>query len=593
MNPTGSGRPATTTDGATDMTPETITETTETTETTAGRATDVTRDAIPAVLAQDRLSCRVHLSRRAPAPGRSRPLFVMVHGIGMSHRYYDKLQRKLIEHGDTLILDLPGFGGTATPDRPLGVGDYAVLIAQALDEEGARGCVVIGHSMGAQFSTELAISRPDLVSHLVLIGPVTDVEHRSPIKHALMLATDTLVERPVTNLMVATAYAQCGIPWYLQELPVMLGYRLDDRLPLVTCPVLVLRGTLDIIAGRDWCEKLSSNARRGRLVQITGQPHAAHRGGAATVATAVLDLVHDHPSLQAPSAPGAQEAASAGGPTHADRSVRSYPLEQDAPARTVEMRGITVQDRQCRSYVIGHSAEKQRTDPGEGPAPVFVLIHGIGMSHRYFHRLGSLLSAHGEVHLIDLPGYGWTKRPAHASTTKATAELVGALLDEAGVSSCVVVGHSMGAQSATELALERPDLVSHLVLIGAAVDAERRTVHQQALTLGINSVLEKPLLSMVQFFDVLRCGPRWYLAQLELAMGYPLEDRLPLAHQPVLVLRGSRDIVAGDAWSRRLARGSRRGEASMIDGAPHAAHHSAPDAVAAAVIGFLGRGRAA
>ncbi|MHA7208530.1 alpha/beta fold hydrolase [Arthrobacter sp. MDT1-65] len=559
---------------------------------TAEGAVEVT-DVASAVLAQDRLSCRVHLSRRAPASGRSRPLFVMVHGIGMSHRYYDKLQRKLIEHGDTLILDLPGFGGTAKPDRPLGVGDYAALIAEALDEEGVQSCVVIGHSMGAQFSTELAISRPDLVSHLVLIGPVTDVEHRSPIKHALMLAADTLVERPVTNLMVATAYAQCGIPWYLQELPVMLGYRLDDRLPLVACPVLVLRGSLDIIAGQDWCERLSGGAQQGRLVSISGQPHAAHRGGAATVATAVLDLVHDHPSLQGPSAPGAPDAVPDGGTTHSDRSLRSYPLGPDTPAKAVELRSVTVQDRQCRSYVIERTAKGKRTDPGEGPAPVFVLIHGIGMSHRYFRRLGSLLSAYGEVHLIDLPGYGWTGRPAHASTTKATAELVGALLDQAGVSSCVVVGHSMGVQSATELALERPDLVSHLVLIGAAVDAERRTVHQQAMTLGINSVLEKPLLSMVQFFDVLRCGPRWYLAQLKMAMGYPLEDRLPLALQPVLVLRGSRDVVAGAAWSRRLARESRRGEVSMIDGAPHAAHHSAPDAVAAAVVGFLRGGQRA
>ncbi|MFC3301071.1 hypothetical protein ACFOD8_15760 [Arthrobacter agilis] len=65
----------------------------------------------------------------------------------------------------------------------------------------------------------------------------------------------------------------------------------------------------------------------------------------------------------------------------------------------------------------------------------------------------------------------------------------------------------MGVQSATELAIERPDLVSHLILIGAAVDVvSTAPVRQQALRLGVNSVLEKPLLSMVQSFDVLRCG---------------------------------------------------------------------------------------
>ena len=514
----------------------------------------------------------------------------MVHGIGMSHRYWDKLERKLIEYGDTLVLDLPGFGGTTTPDRPLDVADYAAVIAHTLDQEGAQGCVVIGHSMGAQFSTELAISRPDLVSHLVLIGPVTDSEHRSPVKHTLMLAVDTLIERPVTNLMVATAYAQCGIPWYLQELPAMLDYRLDDSLPLVSCPVLIVRGTRDIIAGHDWCDKLSCNARHGHLVEIPGEPHAAHRGGASTIATAVLDLVRNHPPLQTLPAPSAPDS-SRGEPVYRNRSVRSYPPSLRSPEKAVELRSITVGDRQCRSYLIGRSTEGRPGPDGEDPAPVFVLIHGIGMSHRYFRRLGFLLADYGDVHLIDLPGYGWTRRPAHASSTTATAELIGKLLDEAGSSTCVVVGHSMGVQSATELALLRPDLVSHLVLIGAAVDVERRTIRQQALTLSINSLLEKPLLSMVQFFDVLRCGPRWYLAQLRLAMSYPLEERLPLAAQPVLVLRGSRDLVAGTAWSERLAHQSQHGEATTIDGAPHAAHHSAPRAVAATVIGFLRRSR--
>lgn len=565
-----------------------------------------------------RFSCRMHLSRRLPRHGQARPLFVMVHGIGMSHRYYDKLQRSLIEHGDTLVLDLPGFGGTPKPERRMSVDDYAAVIARTLDEEDASRCVVIGHSMGAQFVTELAISRPDLVSRLVLIGPVTDVEHRSPVKHTLMLAADTLIERPVTNLMVGTAYAECGIRWYLRELPVMLGYRLDERLPLVDCPVLVTRGTRDIISGHDWCEKLSCNARNGNLVEVPGQPHAAHRGGAAAVAAAVLDAAvlatvvkqvgeqMEEPPADQPDEPA--EGRAGDRPLQGElrqekhmhasspRFSRSYASGVRCLPGVLELRSIAVGDRQCRAYFISHGTgpgregRTDRVDPQDGTvAPVFVCIHGIGMSHRYFRRLGAVLAAYGDVHLIDLPGYGWTRRPKHASSNEATADLIGRLLDEAGASSCVVVGHSMGVQSATELAIERPDLVSHLVLIGAAVDVDHRTVGQQAVRLSVNSILEKPLLSIVQSFDVLRCGPRWYLAQLKLAMSYPIEDRLPLAEQPVLVLRGSRDVVAGAAWSDRLARTAQRGEAGTIDGAPHAAHHSAAGTVAAAITSFLVR----
>jgi pimeloyl-ACP methyl ester carboxylesterase len=579
-----------------------------------------------------RLTCRVHLTRRVAEPGTARPLFVMVHGIGMSHRYYDTLQRELLEHGDTLVLDLPGFGGTPRPGHRMSVQDYAAVLARALDEEEARGCVVIGHSMGAQFVTELAISRPDLVSQLVLIGPVTNVEHRSAMKHTLMLLADAPLEQPLTNLMLGIAYAQCGPRWYLQELPVMLGYRLDERLPLVKRPALVIRGARDIISGRDWCNKLASSARNGELVEVPGQPHAALRGGATAVTAAILAALEAQPieqtNGQASDRPASVEVSRGKrAPAFSTRSSRSYTPDVTSRSEVVELRSITVGDRQCRSYFIGHTTGPGQTDrvdrvdqvsradrPDSSDrsdraghfkdvdqaasqdgrsvpvrVPVFVLIHGIGMSHRYFRRLGAVLSAYGDVHLIDLPGYGWTRRPERASTNEATADLIGQLLNDSGASSCVVVGHSMGVQSATELAIERPDLVSHLVLIGAAIDVEHRTARQQAVRLTVNSILEKPLLSMMQSFDVLRCGPRWYLSQLKVALTYPLEDRLPLAKQPVLVLRGSRDVVAGAAWSDRLSRTARHGEAGTIAGAPHAAHHSAAGAVASAVTSFLNR----
>lgn len=554
-------------------------ETAQTTGTVTHRTTTRVRNA------RGPLSYRVHLSRRPAAAGHVRPLFVMVHGIGMSHRYYDKLQRTLLEHGDTLVLDLPGFGGMPRPKYRLSVQDYAAVIAQALDEVEADRCVLIGHSMGAQFVTELAIDRPDLVSQLVVIGPVTDVEHRSSWKHMLMLIADTLIELPVTNLMVGTAYAECGIRWYLQELPVMLGYQLEDRLPLASCPVLVLRGTRDNISGHDWCEKLSCNARMGDFVEISGQPHAAHRGGATAITAAILTAVEKHTNGHTP-------AQATQRPHPAESRWRTHP-------EVLHMASITEGDRQCRSYFIGHGTSVDRTvrivrsdrlnTPVKVPVPVFVLVHGIGMSHRYFRRLGAVLSTYGDVHLVDLPGYGWTGRPAHASSNEATADLIGKLLDDVGASSCILIGHSMGVQSATELAIARPDLVSCLVLIGAAVDVDHRTAYQQAVRLGINSIFEKPLLSMVQSFDVLRCGPRWYLAQLKLAMSYPLEDRLPLAEQPVLVLRGSRDVVAGATWSDRLARTAHHGETGTIHGAPHAAHHSAAGAVATAIARFVRR----
>ncbi|BBE22786.1 hypothetical protein MN0502_16690 [Arthrobacter sp. MN05-02] len=542
------------------------------------------------------LSCRLHHARAARSPrstgDEARPVFVLVHGIGMSHRYFARLEAELLPHGDVVVLDLPGFGGTPRPPGQLGVADYATVVADSLEQADITSCIVIGHSMGAQFVTELALRRPDLVRAVVLIGPVTDTDRPSALRNARALAVDTLLERPVTNLLVGAAYLQCGIRWYRTELPVMLGYRLDDRLADVPQPVLVLRGSLDPIAGRRWCRHLARVARDGRLVEVPGQPHAVHRAGAVIVADAILGFAE---RLPAPSA-GTRDTAQ-----QQDRGIAqpASSVQPSAPASTPSStpnwHGITVGDRQCRAHLIEHQPGHLGANedpagagaPSPHPVPVFVLIHGIGMSHRYFLRLGRQLSRAGSVLLIDLPGYGWTRRPAREATNPANAELLADLLDGMGISSCVVVGHSMGVQTATELAIQRPDLVSHVVLIGAAVDALRRTVPQQALTLGLNSVLEKPVLNTLQFLDVLRCGPRWYLSELSVAMDYRLEERLPRATQPVLVLRGSRDLVAGTRWSRSLADSSRNGVLAVVAGAPHAVHHSSPGIVAAHIMSFL------
>ena len=542
----------------------------------------------------DPMTCRIRSAFRAE-PEAGTPHFVMVHGIGMSHRYFDRLQGLLINHGHTHTVDLPGFGGTPKPGQQLAVEDYASAIAKALDAAGLRSCVLIGHSMGAQFVTELAVLRPDLVTDLILIGPVTDPTRRSVVWHSLALGLDSLMERPRTNAMVTADYARCGLPWYFTELPVMLNYSIHERLPLAAQPVLVIRGSIDPVSRRPWCLRLTSAARDGRLVEIPGQPHVAHRGGAKEVTEAILGFLQRddrEPSVSVKPLVNGRK-----GPRAVFSHVRTVLGRTSVAAPSTDItkfHSITVGDRECRAYPLMHTGVSTvGAVPGDRTSQrTFVFIHGIGMSHRYFERLSAVLADHGDTYLIDLPGYGWTGRPAKKLTNPANAELIGALLDDIGVGSCVMVGHSMGVQSATELAISRPDLVSSLVLIGAAVDANQRTILRQAPRLAFNSALEKPLLNSSQFLDVVRCGPRWYVTELAVAMAYRLEERLPMVKQAVLVMRGTRDPIAGSRWSRSLAESAQRGDLLEIEGSPHAVHHSAPEAVGAGILDFVLRNEA-
>jgi len=211
----------------------------------------------------------------APPDGSNGPDYLLIHGIGVSSRYFERIIPLLARRARVVAVDLPGFGRAPKPGRALGVDDFAECVAAVVDELGLSGCVVFGHSMGTQVATRLAIDRPEAVAALALMGPVMDPRDRSPFRAAALLALDCAGERPRANWLVLSDYARCGLRWYLAVLPSMLTYRIEDDIPLVDCPVLVLRGERDPIARAGWVSVLAASARRGGAKTIDGARHLA------------------------------------------------------------------------------------------------------------------------------------------------------------------------------------------------------------------------------------------------------------------------------------------------------------------------------
>ena len=232
--------------------------------------------------------------------------------------------------------------------------------------------------------------------------------------------------------------------------------------------------------------------------------------------------------------------------------------------------------------------------PAGTARPAIVLIHGIGVSHRYLRRLHGLLAVSADTYPIDLPGFGATPRPERTLTVAENATYILGALEQLGVLEFVLVGHSMGAQFAIEAALQQPGRVSELVLMGPVVDSERRTVAQQALSLGLDSLFfESPSSNALVFSDYLRCGPLWYLKTLRVMMGYPTEQKIAGVSAPVLVLRGAKDPVASADWCRVLADLAGQGDLLEVEGSGHVVQHNRSVEVGGAILDFAGIRRTA
>ncbi|MET1065062.1 MAG: alpha/beta hydrolase [Arthrobacter sp.] len=232
---------------------------------------------------------------KGPAGEPARTAVVLIHGIGVSHRYLRRLHGELAKTGDTYSIDLPGFGGTPKPAQTLSVADQATYILGALEQLGVLECVLVGHSMGAQFAVEAAMQQPDRISQLVLMGPVVDAKRRTVLQQALALGRDTLFfESPSSNALVFTDYLRCGPSWYLKTLRVMMDYPTEERIAGVSAPILVVRGANDPVAPVDWCRELAERAARARLLEIEGTGHVVQHNRSVEVAGAILGFAAAH-----------------------------------------------------------------------------------------------------------------------------------------------------------------------------------------------------------------------------------------------------------------------------------------------------------
>lgn len=253
-----------------------------------------------------------------------------------------------------------------------------------------------------------------------------------------------------------------------------------------------------------------------------------------------------------------------------------------------------------------------------GSGPVLVLLHGNGVLAEDFEYSGLIDKAaqHYRVIAFDRPGFGYSERPRNRVwTPQAQARLLHHALQEIGVDSAIVVGHSFGTLVALSMALEVPDFVRGLVLLSGyyypslRVDVPLLSGPAIPLVGDLMRYTISPLTARMlwrpltkQMFAPLPVDPRfrridpWMALRpgqlraaaadnaLMIPAAMALSRRYPELKVPATIIAGTQDRVVDFGHnSERLDERIPDSELQLEPGVGHMTHYAHPDKVMAAI----------
>jgi pimeloyl-ACP methyl ester carboxylesterase len=235
---------------------------------------------------------------------------VLVHGIAGWHRTWWRVGPALAERGWRVVaVDQRGHGRSARIDGFVTIADFAGDLAAAIEDIGAPVDALIGHSLGASVSIEMAHRRPELVRRLVLEDPPTmtragdvawlenfdrelQAAHADPggeVARELAANPSWLEEDARQDIDGKQLADRVGL---LATFGRDTGARVPELLPQLTVPALVILAAED----RSVCRgeprrRLEREPPPGGRVAVVDAGHTIHRDRFDDYLTATLDWI--------------------------------------------------------------------------------------------------------------------------------------------------------------------------------------------------------------------------------------------------------------------------------------------------------------
>lgn len=254
----------------------------------------------------------------------------------------------------------------------------------------------------------------------------------------------------------------------------------------------------------------------------------------------------------------------------------------------------------------------------KGRGRPLVLLHGLLDSSAGWERLAGEIGR--PVIAFDLPGFGGSSLPEHATTESYAADIKQAL-ELLEVRDFILGGHSLGGAVASALAAQS-DEVNRLLLFAPAGYGRTRLAElldapgiSQIARLCVPLTVANPLLVNLGYAALVSnhklpsvglskrlmagaptCanGASYAIRVLSRRSRHPFERRDLRRHRgPVLAVWGERDLLVPTSQIAQLRRALPQAEVVELPGIAHHPQHEAPEQVLELVEGFAGGRRIA
>jgi pimeloyl-ACP methyl ester carboxylesterase len=223
-------------------------------------------------------------------PGDGAPV-VFLPGLGASAATVEPTARLLDLPRDLYLVDLPGLGGSQKPAAALDVEGLADVVVAWSNALGLGRVALVGHSLGSEVAVDLAVRRPDLVERLALVSPTVDPAADTLAKQLARLALDGLREPPSLILLLARDYWRAGLGSLLDIGRAAVRDHIEERLPELLAPTLVVRGGRDPLVSAAWADEVCRLVPQARLVVIPRATHAVPYSAPAELAEALREFL--------------------------------------------------------------------------------------------------------------------------------------------------------------------------------------------------------------------------------------------------------------------------------------------------------------